>query len=220
MDRYMLDILTLTGICPILANAEPDVGVPAARALMEGGLPVVEVLLKNETSVANIAAIAREVPEVIVGAGTVLNAEQAERVIDLGARFLVLPGFSEKVVRAAQRHDVAVIPGCVTPTEIMMALDYGIDIVKFFPVYEMGGVNTMAQLNGGPFPNVRFLVTGGLDGANFLPLLRHRGVLAAGGDWMFQEQDALRNRDWEQVAANTRHSCMNVLDMRSDAGKK
>lgn len=220
MDKYMLDLLTLTGICPILANAEPDIGVDAARALMEGGLPVVEVLLKNEISIANIAAIAKAVPDVIVGAGTVLTAEQAERVIDLGAKFLVLPGFSEKVVKVAQKRGIPVIPGCVTPTEIMMALDYGIEIVKFFPVYEMGGANTLAQLNGGPFPNVRFLVTGGLDGSNFLPLLRHKGVLAAGGDWMFQEHDAIRNRNWEQVAANTRHSVMNVLDMRNTAGKK
>ncbi|MGI6236970.1 MAG: bifunctional 4-hydroxy-2-oxoglutarate aldolase/2-dehydro-3-deoxy-phosphogluconate aldolase [Candidatus Excrementavichristensenella sp.] len=216
MDQYMLELLTLTGICPILANAEPDIGVPCARALMEGGLPVLEVLLKNEVSVQNIAAIAKELPGMIVGAGTVLTPDQAERVIDLGAKFLVLPGYSQKVVDVAQRHGIPVVPGCVTPTEIMMALDNGIDIVKFFPVYEMGGVKTLAQLNGGPFPGVRFVVTGGLDGANFLPLLQHKGVLAAGGDWMFQEQGALARRDFRQISANMRHSIMNVVDMRNN----
>ncbi|NLL55130.1 MAG: 2-dehydro-3-deoxyphosphogluconate aldolase, partial [Clostridiales bacterium] len=114
MNQYMLELLTLTGICPILANAEPDIGVPCARALMEGGLPVLEVLLKNEVSVQNIAAIAKELPGMIVGAGTVLTSDQAERVIDLGAKFLVLPGYSQKVVDVAQRHGIPVVPGCVT----------------------------------------------------------------------------------------------------------
>lgn len=213
--EIMMNLLKLTGICPILAMAEPDAAVPAARALVEGGLPMMEVLMKNETSVQNLAKIAREVPEIYVGAGTVLNAQQAERLIDLGAKFIVMPGFSRSVVEVCLKRNVMALPGCVTATEIMMALDYGIKVVKFFPVFQMGGIGTMAQLNGGPFPDVKFVVTGALNSENFLPLVEYQGTLAAGGDWMFQDHDALKNRDFEQIARNMRESVCRVQDMRN-----
>lgn len=211
----MTKLLELTGICPILATAPTDAAVPAAKALAQGGLPVLEVLLKNEDSVTNIKNIAREAPEVIVGAGTVLSVAQAERVIDLGAQFCVLPGFSPKVVEYCLKHNVKVLPGCVTATEIMMALDYGITDVKFFPVFQMGGTATLAQFNGGPFPQVRFVVTGALDSTNFLPLVEYKNTLAAGGDWMFQDACALKERNYEQIAKNMRESIGRVLDMRA-----
>lgn len=213
-NENMMNLMKLTGICPILAMAEPDDAVPAARALVAGGLPMMEVLLKNETSVQNIANIAKEVPEIYVGAGTVLTVDQARRVIDLGARFCVLPGFSPKVVEECLKRNVMVLPGCVTATEIMQALDYGIEVVKFFPVFQMGGIATLAQYNGGPFPNVRFVVTGALNSENFLPLVEYPGVMAAGGDWMFQDHNALKNHDYEQIARNMRESVMRVQDMR------
>lgn len=211
----IIDILNLTGICPILAFAEPDQAVPAAKALVNGGLPLLEVLMKNETSVKIIDIIAREVPQIYVGAGTVLTVDQAKHVIDLGAKFVVMPGFCHKIVEYCLKQGVMVIPGCITPTEIMMALDYGISNVKFFPVFEMGGIKTMSQLNSGPFPNVRFVVTGALDSNNFLPLVEYKNTLAAGGDWMFQDFDALNNHDYDQIARNTRDSVMRVQDMRN-----
>ncbi|MDD3334320.1 MAG: bifunctional 4-hydroxy-2-oxoglutarate aldolase/2-dehydro-3-deoxy-phosphogluconate aldolase [Eubacteriales bacterium] len=210
----MTNLMQLTGICPILAMAEPDAAVPAAQALVKGGLPMMEILLKNETSVQNLAKVAREVPEMYVGAGTVLTAEQAEKVIDLGAKFVVLPGFSRSVVEVCLKRNVMVLPGCVTATEIMMALDYGIKVVKFFPVFQMGGTATLAQFNGGPFPDVKFVVTGALDSSNFLPLVEYPGTMAAGGDWMFQDHSALKNRDYEQIARNMRESVCRVQDMR------
>lgn len=216
----MNNLMKLTGICPILAMAEPDSAVPAAQALVAGGLPMCEVLLKNETSFQNLANMAKSVPECYIGAGTVLTEDQARRAIDLGARFCVSPGFSTKVVEYCLKHDIMVLPGCVTATEIMMALDYGIKVVKFFPVFQMGGTATLAQYNGGPFPEVKFVVTGALDGTNFLPLVEYPGVLAAGGDWMFQEHDALKNRDFDQIASNMRASVMRVQDMRNAKSRK
>lgn len=214
-QKHMMNLLKLAGICPILAMAEPDAAVPAAKALVDGGLPMLEVLLKNEASVKNIENIAREVPEIFVGAGTVLTVEAARRVIDLGAKFVVLPGFSRNVVEFCLKQNVMVMPGCVTATEIMMALEYGIDVVKFFPVFQMGGTDTLAQYNGGPFPNVRFVVTGALNSSNFLPLVQYHGTLAAGGDWMFQDHDALKNRNYEQIARNMRESVCRVQDIRT-----
>ena len=214
MDANIYNLLKLTGICPILAGAESDSAVPAAQALVEGGLPVMEVLMRDENSMQNMAKIARDVPELYVGAGTVLTVETAERAIDLGAKFIVMPGFSKKVVEFCLKRGVSVLPGCVTPTEIMMAMDYGLDAVKFFPIFEMGGTKTLAQLNG-PFPNVKFVVTGSLTSENYLPLVDYPGTLAAGGDWMFQDHDALKNRDFEQIARNMRESVCQVQDMRN-----
>lgn len=215
MTKDIENLLKLTGICPILASAEPECAVPAAQALVAGGLPVMEVLMKNETSVENMARIAKQVPELYVGAGTVLNEEQARRMIDLGAKFIVLPGFDEKTVELCLKRNIMVLPGCVTPTEIMKAIRYGLTAVKFFPVFQMGGTATLAQYMGGPFPKMRYVVTGALNRDNFLPLVDFPATLAAGGDWMFQDHDALKNHDFEQIARNMRESVICVQDMRN-----
>ena len=213
--QLMHDILKVTGICPILANSPVEDAPNAARAMVEGGLPVLEVLIKNETSWKNIENIGKQVPEIIMGAGTVLTLDNAKRAADLGAKFLVMPGFSTKIVEFALKNNLTPLPGCVTATEIMMALDYGIENVKFFPVYQMGGVETLKQYTYGPFPNVKYVVTGGLGSQNFLPLVEFSNVLAAGGDWMFTDKDALKRQDFAQVAANLRESILRVQDMRN-----
>ena len=213
--EQIMDLLKLTGICPILVSATPEDAVCAARALVEGGLPVMEVLLKNEASVQNMAKIAREVPELYVGMGTVRKLDEAKRAIDLGAKFIVMPGFSKAVVDECVRRGVMVLPGCVTATEIMMAMDCGIHVVKFFPVFEMGGTSTLLQFYHGPFPEVRFVVTGALNSENFLPLLEAPNVLAAGGDWMFADEQALARRDFAQISRNMRNSVCRVQDMRN-----
>jgi len=200
-----------------MAKMSPDSAVPAAKALIEGGVPVVEVLMWDEDSMGNLENIARELPGITVGAGTVLNVHQAERLIDLGAQFIVMPGFNPKIVELCLEKDIPVLPGCVTATEIMMALSYGIQVVKFFPVYQMGGIEMLKQLNGGPFPHVRFVATGGLNSENFLPLMRYPNILAAGGDWMFADHQALANKDYQQITRNLRKSVNDVLDIRAAA---
>ena len=214
MEKTMYGILKTTGICPIMVEPKIEQAVPAAKALAEGGLPVCEVLMRNENSLKHLNNIAKEAPEVIVGAGSVLNVEQAKQVIDLGAKFIVMPGFSAKVVEHCLKNDISVLPGCVTATELMMALEYGINICKFYPVYEMGGTNTLAQFNNGPFGMIEWVVTGGLNGENFLPLVKYKNTLAAGGDWMFNENDALINSDYEQIAENTRKTVLDSLNIR------
>ena len=212
----VMDLLKLSGICPIIADAEVDSAVPATAALAEAGVPVVEVLMRNEKSRINIKNIVAELPGIQVGAGSVLNLDSAKEAYDLGAKFMVMPGFSSKVIEFCISKNIPVLPGCVTPTEIMAALDYGIDIVKFFPVYQMGGLDTLKQFSNGPFSNVRFVVTGGLDSRNFLPLMTWKNVLAAGGDWMFQDFHALAGRNYKQITYNMRKSVNDVLDIRAD----
>lgn len=214
MLKLMTDVLNVTGICPILAYAETDSAVPAARALVEGGLPVMEVLMRDEHAMKNLKNIIKEVPEIVAGAGTILTVDQAKEAIDIGAKFMVLPGFSEKIVKLALDNNVLPIPGCVTATELMAANEYGLEAIKFFPVYQMGGIPTIENL-AGPFPKMRFVVTGNLDGENFLPFTACKKVLAAGGDWMFQEKDALKNKDFEQISRNLRNSILKVQNMRN-----
>ncbi len=212
--EWMNDVLKVTGICPIIARCESDSAVPAAKALAAGGVPVVEVLQRFENSASNLEKIAREVPEVCVGAGTILNVRQAEEAIDKGAQFIIMPGFGRQVVEYCLKKNVPVFPGCATPAEITTALEYGIDIVKFFPVYQLGGLSVLNEYSG-TFPMVRYMVTGALNEKNFLPLMENRNILAAGGDWMFNQGNALANRDFELIAKNLRASVTAVQDLRN-----
>lgn len=212
--EWMNDVLKVTGVCPIIARCESDSAVDAAKALVAGGVPVVEVLQRFDNSLSNLETIARDVPEICVGAGTVINVRQAEEAIDKGAQFIIMPGFGRQVVEYCLKKGVPVFPGCVTAAEITTALEYGIDVVKFYPVYQLGGLSVLDEYSG-TFPMVRYMVTGALNETNFLPLMRNRNILAAGGDWMFTQGNALVNRDFDLIAKNLRASVTAVQDLRN-----
>lgn len=216
MDKTMYGILKTTGICPIMVAPELEFAADAAHALAEGGLPVCEVLLhRDEHSLDRINQIAKNASEVIVGAGSVISIDDAKAAIDAGAKFFVAPGFVPGVVEFALNKNIPILPGCVTASDISMALNYGISILKFFPVYQMGGAETLAQYHGGPFGNVEWVVTGGLNGQNFLPFANIGYVLASGGDWMFAEKNAVNDKNYEQIVINTRKTVKDVLDLRA-----
>ena len=212
--EWMNDVLKVTGVCPIIARCESDSAVDAAKALVAGGVPVVEVLQRFDNSLSNLETIARDVPEICVGAGTVINVRQAEEAIDKGAQFIIMPGFGRQVVEYCLKKCVPVFPVCVTAAEITTALEYGIDVVKFYPVYQLGGLSVLDEYSG-TFPMVRYMVTGALNETNFLPLMRNRNILAAGGDWMFTQGNALVNRDFDLIAKNLRASVTAVQDLRN-----
>jgi Entner-Doudoroff aldolase len=148
---------------------------------------------------AAIAAIRKSRPEMLVGAGTVLTADQAAIARDAGAQFVVTPGFGPAVVARCQADGLPIIPGACTPTEILMALDAGITVVKFFPAEAAGGVRYLRAL-GGPFKGIRFVPTGGIDASNLADYLAEPGVLACGGSW-FVRKEWLVGRDFASVAA-------------------
>ena len=215
MEKTMYGILKTTGICPIMVAPEIDFAADAARGLAEGGLPVCEVLLhRDEYSLDRIKKIAKDAPEVIVGAGSVISLRDAEEAIDAGAKFFVAPGLVPEVVEFALKNNMPILPGCVTASDISIALNYGISILKFFPVYQMGGADTLAQYHGGPFGKVEWVVTGGLNGKNFLPFSTIDYVLASGGDWMFAEGNAVGNKDYDMIVKNTRRTINDVLEAR------
>lgn len=214
MEKTMYGILKTTGICPIMVAPEVDFAADAAHAIAEGGLPVCEVLLhRDENSLNRINAIAKNAPEVMVGAGSVISVRDAEEAIDAGAKFFVAPGFVPEVVEFALNKNIPILPGCVTASDISIALNYGISILKFFPIYQLGGAETLAQYHGGPFGKVEWVVTGGLNGKNFLPFAGIDYVLASGGDWMFAENNAVNDKNYEQIVLNTRKTIKDVLDL-------
>ena len=216
MDKTMYGILKTTGICPIMVAPELDFAADAAHAIAEGGLPVCEVLLhRDEDSLNRIKKIALEAPEVIVGAGSVISIRDAEEALDAGAKFFVAPGFVPEVIEFALKRDIPILPGCVTASDISMALNYGINILKFFPIYQLGGAETLAQYHGGPFGKVEWVVTGGLTGKNFLPFAEIDYVLASGGDWMFAENNAVNDKNYEQIVLNMRNTIKDVLNLRA-----
>lgn len=171
-----------TRLVPVVVVQDAKDAVPLAEALDAGGLECAEITFRSAAAVDAIRAMAEDA-RVLVGAGTVLRPQQLEEAVGAGARFIVTPGFSQEIVRRARQVPVPVFPGVATATEIQMALDQGVEVVKFFPAEAMGGVPTLKAL-AGPFPMVRFIPTGGISEENLAQYLELKTVLAVGGSWM------------------------------------
>ncbi len=171
------------GIVPVVVIDDPDAALPLAAALIEGGLPCAEITLRTSGALDALTNIAREHPEILVGAGTVLNRSQAQQAHESGAQFIVSPGFSRAVVEYCQENEIAVFPGAATATEIMTALASGVSTLKFFPAEAMGGVAVLRALSA-VFGQVEFIPTGGISSRSLADYLSVPGVIACGGSWM------------------------------------
>jgi len=170
-------------VVPLVQADDPDVAVKITRALVAGGLAVVEVVLRTPAAMDCLREVARAVPEAFVGAGTVLNAEQALAAIDADARFIVSPGLDDGVVEAAQARGLPVFPGTATASEVQRAWNLGIRTVKFFPAGQGGGTAVIKAL-GAAFQGISFMPTGGVSAANLAEYLAVPAVLACGGSWL------------------------------------
>ncbi len=153
--------------------------------LREGGLPVIEITFRTDYAADAIRYGVENYPDILIGAGTVINRKQCEDAIDAGAKFIVGPGFSDEVCDVCLERDVLYLPGVVTPTEAMMAVNRGLNTVKFFPFSTFGGLNTVNAL-AGPFPKLRFMLTNGENADNCEDLLKNPHVAAVGGSWMLK----------------------------------
>ena len=173
-------------IVPVVALDDEEDAVALADALIEGGLPVAEITFRTAAAEGSIRAIAQARPEMLVGAGTITNMDQAKRAVAAGAKFLVTPGFSDEITAYAVEQDVPIFPGVCTPTEIMMTLKYDLPVVKFFPAAQYGGLATIKALNG-PFPTLKFMPTGGVSAANVKEYLAYPNIVACGGSWMVKK---------------------------------
>ena len=170
-------------VVPVIVIKDLGHAVPLAKALVEGGLNVLEITLRSPVALEAIRTISAEVPGALVGAGTVINAEQFVDAADAGAKFVVSPGLTEEVVRASRDHLVPLLPGVATASEIMQGISLGLKTFKFFPAENVGGAPAIKAL-GGPFPQVSFCPTGGVSAKNLQTYLALPNVICAGGSWM------------------------------------
>ena len=177
------DDLRATRIVPVIVIKDLAHAVPLARALVEGGLNILEITLRTDAGLAAIKAIASEVKGAIVGAGTVINAAQFAAAAQAGSQFVVSPGLTDEVVKASRDTNVPILPGVATGSEIMHGLSLGLSTFKFFPAETSGGAPAIKAL-GGPFPQVRFCPTGGVSPGNLKTYLSLPNVICAGGSWM------------------------------------
>ena len=187
MTQPIFDRFYSIGIVPVIEIDSTQRARPLAESLLMGGLPVAEVTLRTEAALESIRIIAREVREVIVGAGTVINREQAKASVEAGAQFLVSPGMVEEVVVWAHENQIPMLAGALTPTEMIHGINFGLNILKFFPSETMGGLKTLRALSD-PFPQLHFVPTGGIRLENVADYLQMEKVHAVGGSWMARRQ--------------------------------
>jgi 2-dehydro-3-deoxyphosphogluconate aldolase/(4S)-4-hydroxy-2-oxoglutarate aldolase len=173
-------------LVPVVVMDEVKRAADTARALGEGGIKVMEITLRTGAALDTIALVAEQFPELLTGAGTVLSLDQCKEALRRGASFIVSPGFDRDIVDYCREQDVAVYPGCVTPTEITTALKAGLDTVKFFPANVYGGIKAIKAL-AAPFPMMRFIPTGGIDLGNVAEYI-HPQIFAVGGGWLCERQ--------------------------------
>jgi 2-dehydro-3-deoxyphosphogluconate aldolase / (4S)-4-hydroxy-2-oxoglutarate aldolase len=178
----LLDRLAAIRLMPVVIIERAEDAWPLAQALKAGGLPCAEVTFRTAAAEAAIRAIARDA-DICLGAGTILQPDQVDRALAAGAAYIVTPGFNAKVVRRCRELQVPVFPGVATPTEIQMALDEGVDVVKFFPAESLGGIKALKAI-GAPYSMVRFIPTGGIDLAKLPDYLAFKAVVAVGGSFM------------------------------------
>lgn len=197
----VLERIRRVRLVPVLVIDDAAAAVPLARALLEGGLPCAEVTFRTAAAAEAIRRIAGELPELLVGAGTVLTREQAAAAREVGARFVVAPGFGPAVVDHCLEHGVPVFPGVCTPTEIEMALAKGLTTLKFFPAEPAGGVRYLKAV-AAPYGMVEFIPTGGIGPANLAEYLALRCVAACGGSWM-APADWIAERAFGRIRAET-----------------
>lgn len=195
----VLSRMRRAGVVPVVVLDDAKDAVPTAKAMVAGGIDVMEITFRTAAAADSIKAVAEEVPEMLVGAGTVVNLDQAKLAVERGAKFIVSPGYDDEVVAWCVENGIAVCPGCVTPTEIMMALKRGLKVVKFFPANIYGGLKAIKAL-GGPFVGLKFIPTGGVNSDNLAETIADSHIQAVGGSWVVPKA-AIAAGDFEKVTA-------------------
>lgn len=203
----------LLGIVPVIAIENANDAEPLARALIEGGLPCAEVTFRTKAAKEAMARIARSCPDMLMGAGTVLNVDQAKAAVESGAKFIVSPGLNPKVVEHCLQNNIPITPGAATPTEIGLAIELGLDVVKFFPAEASGGLEYLKAV-GAPFKGIHFIPTGGIDATNLLSYLKFSRVLACGGSWMVKS-DLITNKRFDEIKRLTSEAIGTMLGFTS-----
>ncbi len=184
----VLKRLANSGVVPVVVLDDAANAVPTAKALLAGGVDVMEITFRTAAAADSIRAVAKECPDMLVGAGTVITLDQCKLAVECGAKFIVAPGYDDEVVAWCVENNVAVTPGCVTPTEIMAAMKRGLKVLKFFPANVYGGLTALKAL-AGPFGGIKFIPTGGVNNDNIGEFAASPYVHAVGGSWICPKAD-------------------------------
>ena len=190
-------IIENSGVIPVVVLEDAANAVPLAKALLAGGINICEITFRTAAAEEAIRQIALNVPDMIVGAGTVITKEQAKAATDAGAKFIVSPGSDLEVIRYAKELGVYMLPGAVTPTEVMQLIKEDIKVIKFFPAENYGGLKTIKALSA-PFPNLKFVPTGGVSLSNLTAYLEFDKIAAVGGSWLCTK-DLITNGKWDEI---------------------
>ena len=199
----VIERIGMCGLVPVVVIENSNDAVPAAKALLDGGIDVMEITLRTDAAIEAIKSVREAFPDMLVGAGTVLTLEKLQEAVEAGAQFVVSPGFNKKIVQWCIDHDMPVTPGCVTPTEIEEALAYGITTIKFFPADVYGGVKGCSSLYG-PYKSmgIRFIPTGGINLDNLSDFADKPFIHAAGGSWFCSSADITAHR-FNEITSKT-----------------
>ncbi len=200
------------GVVPVVVLEDVKDALPLADALVKGGLPCAEVTFRTEAAGDSIRQMMERYPDMLVGAGTVLTTDQADRAIDAGAKFIVSPGFDPEIVDYCLKGDIPVFPGCVTPSEVAQAVKRGLRVVKFFPAEQFGGVSTIKAL-AAPYTTVRFMPTGGVNAKNLKDYLECGKVVCCGGSWMVKGS-LIKEGRFDKVLEMTKEAAGLVKEIR------
>ncbi len=192
------------GVVPVVVLEDAKDALPLAEALVAGGLPCAEVTFRTEAAEESIRLMSEKYPEMLVGAGTVLTTEQVDRATAAGAKFIVSPGFDPEIVDYCLEKEIPVFPGCITPSEVAQAVKRGLQVVKFFPAEQAGGV-AMIKAMAAPYTMVKFMPTGGISAKNLADYLKFNKILCCGGSWMVKG-DMIRNGEFDKIRELTKEA--------------
>ncbi|WP_120957727.1 bifunctional 4-hydroxy-2-oxoglutarate aldolase/2-dehydro-3-deoxy-phosphogluconate aldolase [Helicobacter pylori] len=208
MQDKIIEILQISPIVPVVVIENIKDAVPLAQSLIEGGIQIIEVTLRSSCALEAIELIAKNVPKMRVGAGTILNPTQLEQAQNRGAEFLISPGLTIKLLEYAKKKDMPLIPGVSSSSEVMQALELGYSALKFFPAEYCGGVKLLNAFNG-PFKGVKFCPTGGISADNMRSYLNLENVLCVGGSWL-TPKNLIQNKEWDKIT----EICKRALALR------
>ena len=208
----VLQTISKIGIVPVIAIDDAKKAVPLAKALVAGGLPAAEVTFRTAAAEDAMKAIAAEVPEMLVGAGTVLTPDQLDRALAAGSKFIVSPGFNPEMVKYGLSKGALMLPGTATGGEMEQAMALGLEVVKFFPAEDNGGVKKLKSL-AGPYRNLKWMPTGGVNTKNLMDYLSFDQIVACGGTWMVKK-DMIEAEQWDEITAICKEAVKTMLGIR------
>ena len=200
------------GIIPVVVLDDAKDAEPLGRALMEGGLPCAEITFRTAAAEESIRIMSQKFPDMLVGAGTVLTTEQVDRAVAAGAKFIVSPGINPKVVDYCVKKNIPITPGTCNPSNVETALEFGLDVVKFFPAEAAGGLNYIKSI-AAPYTGVQFMPTGGINAENVKDYLKYDRIIACGGSWMVKG-DLIKNGNFDKIKELTAEAANIVKEIR------